>query len=875
MSAVGPQPPRWADRLLEWYCRPSLLEDLQGDLYEYFYNRLDAGKPLWYAKLCYIIDVLKFFRLYTLRKPRSTTAMNHFALYKNYFKSSARNLARNKVFTGINILGLAVSMSVGLLVIAFLADLSQYDRFHEKGERIYRINNRYAHPMYTFNCATSSVFTHHHLRDAYTGYEELLLMRQDFGADLQVGEKVVPMTGFWSGSSFFELFSFELLQGNPATALAAPNSMVITQKMARKLFGEADPMGQVVLRNGETPYTVTGVMRDIPYYSHLQFEALGSLITLEQQQEQTSSFYSYRSMFQNYVYVLLPEQGDAARLQAQLDQLSASENAKLEEVEITYSLQALPEITPGKALSNQPGPTMDTDLLYILIGLAAVIIISACFNYTNLSLARALRRSKEVGIRKYIGASRGQVFGQFITEAVIISLLAVIIAYGIYEVIKPFFLNLDGDIQRSVRLVDRPLLFILFGLFGLAVGWLAGFVPGLVLSKLNASKVLRNAGSVRVLSNLSIRKALVVFQFVVSLAFICSASISWRQYQHSLAYELGFATDNIVNVALQGNEADLVAHALEQVPGIQNISRSLLIPATGTLDMVNLSIPESADSGAVYCNTVDHHYLELHNNVFVAGQNFEDWMIAREDSVEEAVIVNEYFLKRFNLGTPGEAIGKQVVYARQPLSIIGVVQDFHYASLSEPIESFVIRGNVRNVQYLNLELQTNDVAGTMQALQEAWQKLDPVHEPEITFYSESIQAAYKEYATMYRVIGFLAMIACSIAMLGLLGMAVYSTESRLREISIRKVFGAGEWRLILLMGRGYVLLLFIAALIAVPLSYFFYREVVLSDFAYAAEIGLAELLAGALLVIGLGVLAIAWQTARAARVNPATLLRND
>ena len=280
------------------------------------------------------------------------------------------------------------------------------------------------------------------------------------------------------------------------------------------------------------------------------------------------------------------------------------------------------------------------------------------------------------------------------------------------------------------------------------------------------------------------------------------------------------------------------------MPGVKEISRSLLIPATGTLDMIDLNIPEPPDSAGVYCNAVDHRYLELHENAFVAGQNFEEWMIAREDSIEEAVIVNEYFLKRFSLGTPEEAIGKQVVYAGQSLSIIGVVQDFHYASLSEPIEAFVIRGNVRNVNYLNLELQTDDMIGTIQALEEAWQAIDPVHEADISFYSESIEAAYREYATMYRVIGFLAVIACSIAMLGLLGMAVYSTESRLREISIRKVFGAGEWRLVLLMGKGFVVLLVVAALIAIPLCYFFYREVVLSDFTYAAEIGLAELLVG-------------------------------
>ena len=319
-------PPSWAQRFVAWYCKPGLAEDLTGDLNEYFERNVRSIGPRR-AKLIYIIDAFKFFRSYTVRRPKFVNLFINWIMIGSYIKTSGRSLMRNKLFSSINIVGLAISMSVGLLLIAFVLDLRSYDKFHKNGERIYRITN-----VATFNgeqggkFGTTSIKTGKLIREKVTGIEEVAIMRNDFSQDAKVGDNILPIKGFWAEPSLFRILTFPMLEGNPDTALKDPYSIVLTETAAKKLFGNESALGKAI-KFDTLDYQVTGVMKDVPFFSHINFEALVSLSTAEQlNKKDDKNFEEWTSMWSNYVYLLLPENADMASIQSQLDAIAKEEN---------------------------------------------------------------------------------------------------------------------------------------------------------------------------------------------------------------------------------------------------------------------------------------------------------------------------------------------------------------------------------------------------------------------------------------------------------------------------------------------------------------------------------------------------------------------
>ncbi|HEY9256995.1 ABC transporter permease, partial [Chitinophaga sp.] len=420
-------PPAWAQRLIAWYCKPGLVEDLMGDLHECFERNVQAIGPRR-AKLIYIMDAFKFFRSYTVRPSIFVNPFMNRIMIGSYIKTSRRNILRNKLFSFINILGLAISMSVGLLLIAFLFDLRSYDRFHKNGERIYRITNIFsANSEESGKYASTSIKTGRLIREKVTGIEEVTIMRNNFSGDAKVGDHTLPVKGFWAEPSLFRIFSFPMIEGNPETALKDPYSVVLTETAAKKLFGNQVALGQAI-KIDTLVYQVTGIMKDIPFFSHINFEALVSLSTAEQTNKGDKDFAAWTNMWSNSVYILPSKNASMAAIQSQLHALAKTENLADEHTKIQLELLPLYNIVVGESLHQSEGgpgnvaPHMSPGMLWILGGLAFIVILSACFNYTNLSIARAMRRVKEIGLRKAIGAGKSQVRLQFLAEAVMISL---------------------------------------------------------------------------------------------------------------------------------------------------------------------------------------------------------------------------------------------------------------------------------------------------------------------------------------------------------------------------------------------------------------------------------------------------------------------
>ncbi|HEY5749738.1 MAG TPA: ABC transporter permease [Chryseolinea sp.] len=864
------RPPRWATRLLHWYCRADVVEDLEGDLNEYF-QRHAGSKGIWRAKLIYVIDVFKFFRSYTVRKPSFVDLLIQWIMIGSYIKTSGRSIVRHKLFSAINIAGLAVSMAVGLVVIVFISDLMSYDMFHEKRDRIYRVLTTNGSMV----CASTSVVAGKKIDETLSGIEALTLLRRGFGGDVTAGQLTLPVSGLWADTSFFEVFTFPLLYGDPATALKEPYSLVLTEQSAKKIFGVTDVLGRSV-KVDTLNYVITGVLKDIPKMSHLRFESLASFSTVELQQPDTDGgFMSWGSMYMNYVYMVLQKDGDPSSVQTGLDKISAAENKGLPDSKISLSLQPLGDIAIGKRLVNQIGPVMNSAAIWILAGLAAVVILSACFNYTNLSVARSFRRSREVGIRKIIGAGKGHVAGQFLMESVIISLMALVVSFLLFLILRTQFISLHGFLENLAELKLSPGIVLGFIAFAIVVGITAGIIPALLFSRINPNKVLKDASSLKLFRHVNLRKGLIVVQYIFSLIFITSTLVGYQQYKSFLAFDLGFTTENILNINLQGNNAATVIKELKELPEVEAASQSLIIMSLGQIYGLPMKYEKTNDSASIWLNIIDEHYLPLHRHTLLAGKNFTP---KPENAVESETIVNERLLKRFNIanGDPASAIGEEVLIDGNKLTIVGVVKDFHYETVEDNIEPMAFRYFTnKNYGFVNVKITSHDLPATRARIEEAWKKVDKIHALDAKFYDDQIEQAYGAFSMMLKIIGFLAFLAVCISSMGLFGMVVFTTETRLKEISIRKVLGASEGKLIFLLSKGFILLLSIAAAIALPVTYLFFDKVVLANFVYHDPIGWPEMLTGFLSVMAIAFLMVGSQTFKVARSNPAEVLKRE
>lgn len=878
-----PQPPRWPQRFIEWYCRPELAEDLLGDLNEYF-DRNVHSKGVRRARLIYFFDAIKFLRLYTVRKPKTRHPLNSWTMIGSYLKTSVRNVTRNKLFAAINIVGLAISMTVGLLLIGFLHDVWSYDKFNDNASRIYRLVTNPEVPGQDWGgFATTSIKAGRDIRERATSIEELALVRRGFDGVAQLGSTKLPIEGVWAEQSLFRIFTLPFVQGNPNTALDQPFSIVLTETSARKFFGGEQALGKII-RVDTVDFSVTGVIRDIPFFSHLRFESLVSFATLDVQYKDNPDFFSWTNMWDTFCYVLLPPEVKPEDVRAALAAVADAGNAPNKKNlpfgssswKLFFDLQPLDTLVVGPNLSNNFGPTISASVVWILLALSGVVILSACFNYTNLSIARSIRRFKEVGIRKVIGAHRADVRKQFVYEAVLISVAALVVAIVLFLLVRDPFLGIAPELGAIVKLQLTPSMVGGFFVLALGVGLVAGLFPAAFFANVNITHALRDSSSIKVFKHLNLRRALVVVQYVVTLVFITTTVVGLGQYKSMLAFDLGFSTSNIFNVSMQGLSPDAMINGLAEIPEVEAVSQSQMVTSIGNYNGDQAKYKDPSDSAQTWGNRVDEHYFPIHGHKFLAGHNFQ----ARPTSTntETEAIVNEEMLKRFNIGggDPAKALGEEITYGKRKLTIVGVLKNFQSGKAEDAYQPFVFR-HLAGTKYvnLNIKLRTTDPIAARAKIEALWKQTDPVRPLDGQYYDDQIEKAYAEYSAMLKIAGALALLAITIASLGLFGMVVFTAETKLREISIRKVMGASLPNLILLLSSGFVTMLTIAGAIAIPATYLFFERVLLVNYAYHPPIAIFELLVGFLGVLGIALLMIGSQTWKAAAANPAQVLRGE
>lgn len=788
-------------------------------------------------------------------------------------------MMRNKTFSAINIAGLALSMSVSLVLIMLVSDQISYDKYNTNHERIYRIVHDNLNNNGVFSkMATSPPQMGRTLQEEYPGIEKVARLRRGFGNDWIDFEKDVniPIGGFFADPEVLDVLQYDLQYGDKETALLNPRSVVITPEARDKLFTIADPTGEIIKVGDLGEYKVTGVLKEAPKKSHIKFEALASASTLPVLVKDSiisSDFTSWSDRWAGWTYLLLEEGVDPKQVEASLAEINEQQYGDDEEVNVEFQLQALDAINPGPLMGNQIGPGMPMFIVYFLGGLCLLIMVSAGFNYANISIARSLKRAREVGVRKVSGAYRSQIFNQFISESIIISLISLVVAFVFLQLLEPAFHNLNFSRMLHWDLSYSATALMVSVVFAIGVGLIAGLFPALLLSALKPVDVLKKLSGVRLFSRMGWRKALLVIQFGLSLFLIVSVRVANDQLNMMVNANHGFDPVNIINVKIGETSYDQLVTALRQYSELSSVSGASFTPSTGRSHGSSFFVEDDTVERNMNHFAVDRDYLTNMSIPLVTGKDFPE-TVSKEN--EQYVIINEAAVSFLGFEDPHEALGQSIREEDSDdlLQVIGVVADYNHQPMTNEIGPLALRYLPERFGQIQVKF-SGDREKAVELITASWSEINPDKKLDFQYMDEEISQFYDfMFGDVVSITSTITVLAITIACLGLLGMAIYTTESREKEVSIRKVMGASGESLVLLLSGGFIKLLLIAAVISLPLTYLF-NEKWLDLMAYKVGVTPGSLLFGVGILLGLGALTIVSQTFRAAYHNPADKLRGE
>jgi len=839
------------------------------------------------ANIGFAVDVLLLFRPGIIRSIYHTPTLNPYDMLINYFKVGVRNILRYKVFSFINVFGLAIAMSVCLLVIQLLVDQYQYDSFHGEKDRVYRILSK--RPYSDMPMASTPPSLASTLSEGYATVEEATSLIIGVGGDAVANNKSIELRGYFGDENFFNVFGFGLDAGDKSSALSSPQSIIISKKVAVALFRNEEALGKTVqfydrelhyLKRGkDSPpvdwgtFTITGVFTDDIRKSHLKFDVLMSAATrkLLIADGKIAAGDGWDNAFN---YVLVAKGKSEAALNETLNALFERKFKMVEEVkDFRLFAQALMSITPGIMVSQPPSFQLSMTMYYVLGFIALAIMLSASLNYTNLSTARALTRLKEIGIRKVTGAHRRDLVLQFLSESLITTFLSLFFAMLLLLLLRPAFSNLWLNRYLEIELTWHPMVFLYFLAFALIIGIVAGMYPALYLSRYQPIKAIKdNRFSGK--GKLGMRKALSVVQFVVSLFFIVTSLLIYAQYKYFQRFDYGFKPDGIVNVSLQGNDFYRIAESLGSVTGVLSISASEYIPGTGRTSGRDIDNPEGGDPVNFRILAANETFIPNLGLKIIAGRNLSP----STDSISRSIVINETGARVLGFKDPADIIGATVMqtWEKEPLEIVGVVSDF-WAVLpigGDPLAPLFIQNTPQRFSYANIKIDPRNRGDVVAQLERLWKKADQLHPFKYDFYEADLHSTHEGIHDVVSIVGLLAFIAVVVACLGMLGMAMYTAERKRKEVGIRKVLGASGTAIVLLLSREFIMVLTIAICIGGPLSYFA-NKLWLETFRNRAPFTIDIIIDAVfiLLILGLGV--IASQSVRASSMNPVESLKTD
>ncbi|KPL25915.1 MAG: hypothetical protein AMS23_04040 [Bacteroides sp. SM1_62] len=797
-------------------------------------------------------------------------------MLKNFITIALRNLLRQKGFTIINILGLTIGLTVSALIILYIVHELGYDRFHENAGRIYRVAINGEISGQAINVAVSSPPFGPALVADYPEVVDYTRIDPPHNSLFAFGdEKYYEDDILFADSSFFKIFTVPLLYGDPATALEVPRSLVLTESLARKYFGDEYPVGKVLRYNDQTDLTVTGVCEDYPDNSHFTFQALVSYSTLLEMRGQW--WMNTWGNFAMYNYIMLDRRANLDSLMAKMpDFLVKYMSDEIQEADMRFELylQPVTSIHLHSNLMAEIGDNSDISYIYILMAITLFILILASINFMNLSTAKSANRAREVGIRKVAGSSRQHLVRQFIGESVIISLISLFITFFLIELILPAFNNITGKELDMQYILDWQLT-LGFILLAVIVGIFAGSYPAFYLSAFNPIRVLQGrlkAGS----SNSLLRNVLVFIQFTVSIALIIGTVVIYRQLTFMRKKDLGFDPSHVVIVPLRNeetrNKGQVIKEAFLTYPNVFSASLSSGLPA-GQLSGTGY-FPEGygdRDPWLIYGFAADPDFIDKTMKMkIINGRNFNS-----EFSTDStAVLINEVLLKKLAWEDP---IGKIINSDRTPPTpyrIIGVIRDFHIQSLHQQINPIMIRFLRGQPNYLIIKLLSDSTPLTLLKLENAWEEINPEIPFDYHFLNERIDQFYANEKKMGNIFVYFTIFALFIAALGLYGLASFIAEQRTKEIGIRKAMGSSISKIAYILSRDFAKPVLLANLVAWPLAWFAMNKW-LQNFTFRTDLALWIFPAAALVTLLLSLITVNIQTIRAASANPIYALRYE
>ncbi|MBN1224944.1 MAG: ABC transporter permease [Candidatus Aminicenantes bacterium] len=859
---------------------PNVFYSALGDFEERFYSRArDYG--LFRAHLYY------WFQLF-LCIPSFFKNLFYwsFEMIKNYLKVALRILKRHKAYSFINIMGLAIGMASCLLILLYIQDELSYDRYNANFSRIYRITTLAQMGDTGVNVVGAAPPMAKTLVAEYPEVEDAVRFQDNGDVRVSFEEKSFrEKRVVYTDASFFNIFTVSLLAGDSEKALASPRTLALSERTAKKYFGESDPIGKTLMFDGKVDYKVTGVFEEIPKNSHFHFDIMASLSSLPASQMPVWLNFNYAT------YLLLKQDANPKVIDAQFPmifkkyagpQIQKAMGKSIEELstdmgmKIESSLQPLRDVHLHSDLMGELEPNSDVKYIYIMSIIALFILIIASINFMNLSTARSAGRAKEVGLRKVLGSQRKELVRQFLTESLVLSVISLVFAFLLFRLGLRLFNSLSG---KEFAISDLNNGFMLTALVGITVltGLLAGCYPAIFISAYRPVSVLR--GRLRTgAGTISLRRSLVVFQFGAAIVLIVGTLVVFNQLRYIQNKKLGFNKEQVLvmdNAHLLKRQAESFKNEILKNPEVVSgtISSCLPVPSGSEYLMVTpegQSLSEETPPMAVW--PVDHDYIKTLEIKIFSGRDF-----SREHATDQsAALINQRAALHFGWENPlGKRIQKFDTVGGKPkvYNVIGVVEDFHFESLRDSIKPLVLYLG-RSTGLISFRIKTEDITGTIGFIRDRWNEFLPGEPFVYSFLDERFSRTYEAEQKIGKIFGVFAGLAIFISCLGLFGLAAFMAEKRTKEIGIRKVLGASVAGIIRLLIKEFVILVGIANLIAWPVAYFIMSRW-LNDFAYRISLGIHLFVLAGLVALLIALSTVVFQAIKAALSDPVNSLRYE
>jgi len=858
-------PPKLAIIMLAWFCPRSLYETIEGDLVEQF--EMDVEEfGVKKAKRRFLWNAIKFFRPGILLRNRFLYNLIQTAMLTHFFKFLFRSMKKNAAYSFINITGLALGLATVLLIVIYVLDEYSYDRFHTNSNDIYRVVGTIHSGSNDLQTAFSPTATFDAVKLLFPEVEFASRVNYFNQNAIRYDQNSFEVQGIDADPDFLKMFSFGFAQGDWHTALDQANAIVITENLAQKLFGLESALNKVVRIGADREAVVTGILKDLPQNSHLQFSFITPYSYLIKGLPQN---YSSWGNFGVYNYIKLNTGAPAGKTQTKLQEYfekNVRDMPQLSELRVELRLQPLTEIHLGGVDYQMERPGKGNKQYVFMFSILAVfILLIGCINFANLSTASAIKRAKEIGLRKTIGALRSQLVIQLLGESMVATMMSMAIALLITWLLLDPFNSLVGK-SMDLNFDSVPIAVIICFAATLIIGILAGLYPAAFLSSITTSTLVKGVAH----GNMGVSKfskALVVLQFIFSITIIAGTFVVYSQLQYIRNKNLGYQRENVLNIHKLSDNYEVFKTELLKFSDIKSVTATNQHPADVFLaDQLEWPGKLPGQQVLIHNIGVDYDFIETMNMEMLQGRSFSK----SHSGDSAALIINEEAARILDFADP---IGQNLQWGPSTYTIIGVVKDFHFRSIHEkvgPIRMHLGRTFYRNVM---VKMKGN-VDENLEFIEHEWKKLNPGRNFEFSFLDDDFDAVYRAEATTESIFKYFSALAITIACLGLFGLSAYTMQRKNKEYSIRKVFGATSSRLFYASCIEHLILVGIAFVISIPIGHFWMREW-LNTFAYHTDLSLLPFALAGITTLFIAFATVSYQSVKVALINPSVILRSE